>query len=75
VRANATFASAMREAHAAKTSPARAKTTKTEVRALVTVERGRVEVGGVVVAGTGGVLRVSSCSAEVRRRRGHRVVR
>ena len=50
VRPSASFASAIREAHDAKTSPARAKMTKTDVRARVTRSRGIVGVG-VVMAG------------------------
>jgi len=44
------FESAIRDAHDAKTSPARAKVMKTAVRALVTRSRGIVEVV-VVMAG------------------------
>ena len=50
VRPSASFASAIREAQDAKTSPARAKMTKTDVRARMTRSRGIVGVG-VVMAG------------------------
>ena len=46
VRPSDSFASAIRDAHDAKTSPARAKVTKTAVRALVTRSRGIVESSG-----------------------------
>ena len=64
VRSSDSFASAIRDAHEAKTSPARAKVTKTAVRALVTRSRGIVGVG-VVMAGVADNA-VSSAGCRVR---------
>ncbi len=61
VRPRAAFASAIREAHDAKTSPARVKVTKTAVRAPSTRSRGIVGVVEVMAGVAGNAVFLGGC--------------